>query len=96
MIGLHFSSATVFNRRIPKQKFYDNLSVNSRLKRIFTEQINAIVWQNKISPSTISVSSGETLTEIEVLLIQLNQRDLDTKALDIIDREVPYHILFIL
>jgi hypothetical protein len=91
-----FPSSTVFNRRIPKQKFYDNLSVNSQLKRIFIDQINLIVWQNKISPTTISISSGETVAEIEVILIQLNQRDLDTQALALIDSEIPYHILFIL
>ena len=37
MLGL--PSATEYNKRIHKQKFYENLSVTPALKRIFTEQI---------------------------------------------------------
>jgi hypothetical protein len=96
MNNLSFPSSTIFNRRIPKQKIYDNLSVNSQLKRIFIEQINLIIWQNKISPTTVSVSPGEAVAEIEVILIQVNQRGLDIQVLDLIDKEIPYHILFIL
>ena len=41
--------STQFNRRIPKQKFYDNLSVTPALKRAFVEQIKIIYWKNKIA-----------------------------------------------
>jgi hypothetical protein len=96
MAMLDFPPSTFFNRRVPKQKFYDNLSVNSQLKRIFVEQIEQIIWQNKISPSTVNVAAGETVTEIEVFVIQLKNRDLDKQVLELIDKEIPYHILFIL
>ena len=88
--------STVFNRRIPKQKFYENLSVTAELKRIFVEQINVIYWRNKISPATVNIAAGETVSEIEVLEIRLNQRSLDKRVLQQIDREIPYHILFLL
>jgi hypothetical protein len=93
---VNFPLSTSFNRRIPKQKFYDNLSVNSQLKRVFVEQIEQIIWQNKISPSTVNVAAGETVTEIEIMVIQLKSRDLDKQVLELIDKEIPYHILFIL
>ena len=38
MIGL--PKSTEFNRRIPKQKFYENISVSPTLKRVFIDQIN--------------------------------------------------------
>ena len=87
---------TAFNRRIPKQKFYENLSVNAELKRIFIEQINVIYWRNKISPGTVNIAAGETVSEIEVIEIRLNQNSLDKRVLQLIDREIPYHILFLL
>lgn len=87
---------TVFNRRIPKQKFYENLSVTAELKRVFVEQINVIYWRNKISPSTVNIAAGETVAEIEVIEICLNQPGLDKRVLQLIDREIPYHILFLL
>lgn len=64
MLGL--PSATEYNKRIPKQKFYENLSVTPALKRIFTEQIQSVIWANKIAPSTMNISVGKEVTEIEV------------------------------
>jgi hypothetical protein len=93
---IELPASTLFNRRIPKQKFYDNLSVTPQLKRVFTEQINLITWRNKIAPTTANIASGQTVKEIEVLSIKLNQQSLDTKALSLIDKEIPYHILFLL
>jgi DNA-binding XRE family transcriptional regulator len=87
---------TVFNRRIPKQKFYENLSVAAELKRLFAEQINAIYWRNKIAPSTVNIAPGKTVEEIEVIEIRLNQPNLDKRVLQLIDRGIPYHILFLL
>lgn len=89
-------SSTVFNRRIPKQKFYDSLSVTPQLKRVFVEQINQITWLNKIAPTTVNLMEGEVVKEVEVLSIKLTQQSLDTKVLSLIDREIPYHILFLL
>jgi 23S rRNA maturation mini-RNase III len=88
--------STVFNRKIPKQKFYDNLSITPELKRIFIEQISAIYWRNKIAPSTVNIAAGQAVTEIEVIEIHLNQPSLDRRVLHLIDKEIPYHILFLL
>jgi uncharacterized protein (UPF0248 family) len=93
---IELPQGTAFNRRIPKQKFYENLSVTAELKRIFVEQINVIYWRNKISPTTVNIAAGETVAEIEVIEIRLNQGRLDKRVLQLIDREIPYHILFLL
>lgn len=93
---LDFPTSTWFGRRIPKQKFYENLSVTPPLKRIFVEQINTICWRNKIAPSTVNVAQGETVTEIEIFEIKLNQRGLDNRGLRLVDQEIPYHLLFLL
>ena len=93
---IEIPASTVFNRRIPKQKFYDNLSVTSQLKRVFVEQISQIIWQNKIAPVTVNIMEGAAVNEIEVLCIKLNQQGIDTKVLSLIDKEIPYHILFLL
>lgn len=94
MLGL--PKSTEFNKRIPKQKFYDNLTVSSVLKRSFVEQIRIIYWANKIAPSTVNLAAGKTVTEIEVFLVRLNEENLDENVLKQIDREIPYHILFVL
>lgn len=94
MLGL--PKSTEFNKRIPKQKFYDNLTVSPTLKRSFVDQIRMIYWANKIALSTVNLAEGKNVTEIEVLHIRLNQETLDENVLKQIDREIPYHILFLL
>ena len=93
---LELPATTAFNKRIPKQKFYDNLSVTPELKRIFIEQISVIYWRNKIAASTLNVGAGERVTELEVFEIRLTKPELDTRVLQLIDKEIPYHILFLL
>lgn len=93
---LNLPSTTEYNKRIPKQKFYENLSVTPTLKRIFIEQIQNVIWANKIAPSTIAVSEGKEVTEIEVFRIVLNTEALDESALRQMDKQIPYHILFVL
>lgn len=91
-----FPQTTEFNKRIPKQKFYENMEVSSALKRVFVEQIRLIYWRNKLSASTMNVAPGETVTEIEVIEIKLAQPQLNEAVLRQIDMAIPYHILFIL
>ena len=91
-----FPSQTEFNRRIPKQKFYENLSVTPAIRRAFVEQIKTIWWRNKIAASTMNLAAGSTVTELEVFELQLNRPALDEAVLRLIDREIPYHILFLL
>lgn len=66
------------------------------LKRAFTEQVKIIWWRNKIAAATVNLTPGEAVTEIEVLELRLNQPSLDESVLLQIDREIPYHILFLL
>ncbi len=94
MIGL--PKSTAFNRRIPKQKFYENISVSPTLKRVFIDQIKVIYWRNKVAATTMNLAAGATVTELEVFEIKLNGQQLDEAVLRQIDKEIPYHILFLL
>ena len=94
MLGL--PKSTEFNRRIPKQKFYENLVISPTLKRVFVEQIRVIWWRNKIAPFTTNLAAGETVTEIEIFEVCLSAPQLDETVLRQIDKEIPYHILFLL
>lgn len=94
MIGL--PKTTEFNKRIPKQKFYENMEISSVIKQSFTEQIKMIYWRNKIAASTTNLAFGNEVTELEVFEIRLNSSELDEKLLRQIDGQIPYHILFLL
>lgn len=93
---MNFPSSTQFNKKLPKQSFYENLTVSATIKKLFVEQINALYWQNKLSADTINLTVGETVTEIEVFRIILNQDKIDEAVLKLMDKGIPYHIVFIL
>ncbi len=93
---LGFPQTTEFNKRIPKQKFYEKMEISPALKRVFVEQIKLIYWRNKLAVSTMNSAPGETGTEIEVIEIKLASPQLNETVLRQIDKEIPYHILFIL
>lgn len=93
---LGFPQTTEFNKRIPKQKLYENMEVSPALKRVFVERIKLIYWRNKLAASTMNIAPGETVTEIEVIEIKLASPQLNEAVLRQIDKEIPYHILFIL
>ena len=93
---LGFPKPTEFNKRIPKQKFYENIDITPALKRVFVEQIRLIYWRNKLAASTLNLAVGEAVTEVEVFEVRLNTPQLDEAVLRQIDKEIPYHILFIL
>ena len=88
--------STEFNKRIPKQKFYENIAVTPAMKRAFVEQIKIIYWRNKIATTTLNLAAGGQVTEIEVVEVRLSAPELDESVLRQIDREIPYHILFLL
>ena len=93
---LNLPESTEFNRRIPKQKFYENIEISPTLKRTFVEQIKIIYWRNKIAPTTVNLAHGDTVTEIEVFEISLNGQLQPEPVLRQIDKAIPYHIVFLL
>ncbi len=94
MIGL--PKSTEFNKRIPKQKFYDHIDISPALKKVFVEQVKLVYWKNKIATTTINIAAGKEVTEIEVFELRMNTPVIDENLLRQIDRVIPYHILFIL
>ena len=93
---LSFPTSTVFERRIPKQKFYQNLDVTAEVKRLFIEQIKLITWANKLSAQTMNLAPGQTVQEIEVFRIRMAGDVLDSRVLNLMDKQIPYHLLFVL
>lgn len=94
MLGL--PQSTEFNKRIPKQKFYEHITVSPALKKSFVDQIRTIYWRNKVAATTVNLAPGTIVDEVEVFEIKLNSASLDEAVLRQIDREISYHIIFLL
>lgn len=94
MLGLPRS--TQVNRRVAKEKLYQNATLAPRTREMIKDQIDSVFWRNKLADSTMAISAGETVAEIQIFEIQLRQRELDKRVLPAIAKAIPYKILFIL
>ena len=94
MLGLPRS--TEVNRRVAKEKLYANATLTTQLRDLIKDQIESVVWRNKLADSTIGVAVGETVKEIQVLEVSLRQRGIDRRVLSAIAKSIPYKILFVL
>lgn len=83
---------TKVNRVIPKNAF--DSYTTAKQKKLFTDLIARITWTHKISTDTVNLE-GKDIKEIQVFRIELKAKEDIQPILDIIDKAIPYHIIFI-
>lgn len=83
---------TKVNRVIPKNAF--DSYTTAKQKRLFTELIARIIWTHKLSPDTINLEAKD-IKEIQVFKIELKVKQEIQPVLDIIDKSIPYNIIFV-
>ena len=85
--------STNVNKFIPKNAF--DAFTNAKQKKKFIEVIDKITWLNKLSKETINLSGKET-SELQIFEIRLKEECYPKDLLDIIDKSIPYQIIFVL
>jgi hypothetical protein len=83
-----------FGRTLPKNKLYEHSGANTRLKDLFVEQVEQIVWQYKLAPETINLPARPGVPEIQIFSVQLKSTELHEDVLRCIDGAVQFPILF--
>jgi len=92
MTYFELPKSTIVNRFIPKNAFDDY--TNSSQKKKFTDTIDKITWLNKLSKDTINLD-GNDVKEIQIFEIKLKTKEKIQPLLNVIDKAIPYHIIFI-
>ena len=83
------------HRPIPKNKFFEKAVVNTKLKKEFTDKIQKITWEYKLAEETIGVPKAGSVEEIQIFEIQLKEREIPKNVLRVIDKSIPYPILYV-
>ena len=96
MYNLDLPVATAFNKPIPKEKLFLHTISSSRLREIYDEQIESVVWSNKLSMETLEIKVENGFNELEVFDISLKSRCLDKRLLNQMDKGIPYYIFHVL
>ena len=89
-----YPNQAAFGRILPKNKIYEHSGANTRLKDLFVEQVEQVVWQYKLAPETINLPARPGVPEIQVFSIQLKSTDLHEDVLRCIDGAVQFPVLF--
>ncbi len=94
-MDLNLPKSTEINKFVAKTNFYKRASITPKIHDLIEQQIDRITWMNKVAPTTMNISSGNTL-EFQIFHIQLKTPDLDNAVLVFIQKSVPYPILFVI
>lgn len=82
---------TKVGRVVPKKAFDEY--TNTKQKKLFTDCIQRISWTHKLSADTVNLDAKD-IHEIQVFKIELKQKSDILKILEIINKSIPYHIVF--
>ncbi len=93
---LYIPDRALVGRPIPKEKFYKQIGVDTKLKRKFVDEIKNIIWKYKLSKETTNLLPTADIEEIQVFEIYLKEKGISKEILENIDRIIPYPILFVL
>ena len=84
-------STTAVKRVIPKNSFES--FATPKQKRLFSEIVQRITWTHKVAPSTTNLQANQ-IQEIQFFTVELKKRAPVKELLDLIDRCIPYPIVF--
>lgn len=93
---IKFPDGTKVGKNVPKNVFYKHLEVSTKMKRIFVNDVERIIWGYKFSPSTLNVSDGKYVHEITVFDVEMKAQVCPEEMFVHIDKNIPRHTIFIL
>lgn len=83
---------TVVQRFVAKSLF-DSVT-NTKQKAMFINDVAKMIWCNTLSSETTNLPHKE-IEEIQIFSIELKEQKVIKSILEIIDKTIPYHIIFI-
>ncbi len=82
------------DRVIPKERLYAEASAGAALKQRFVDEVQRVRWAYKLGEESLRLAPGETVTEIQVFVVDLKGSSLDNSVLAAIDKTIPSQIIF--
>ncbi|WP_298992774.1 DUF4391 domain-containing protein [uncultured Pseudokineococcus sp.] len=79
---------------IAKERLYAETSAGAALKKRFIDEVQRVRWAYKLGEESLRLAAGETVTEVQVFVVDLKGSSLDKSVLAAIDGSIPSHIVF--
>lgn len=88
-------STTRIGRKMPKERFYEQLKLTSKQRESFVRLVDSIIIENSIKPSTMKIADGQNVHEIFLLDITLKEETLPSVVIEAIAKANPHRVLFL-
>ena len=89
-------AATVVHRRLPKEAFYKKLALNTAMKDKFVSDVESIFVENSLTKDNLNLADDSEVKEILVLSLTLKKQFFDDKILEVIARQNPHKLVFLM
>jgi hypothetical protein len=86
--------AALFDRVVPKAKFYEHGHVAAAVRARFVDEVQRITWTYKLAESTINLAGTTTVPEVQIFEIHAKDEDVSDVVLTGIDKAVKTPIIF--
>lgn len=95
MLGL--PQTTEVNRSLPKAQLYKKFELKQAQRDAFDTDIARMEIVNFIAPQTLpAIAVGSEVQAVFVVVVELKQRDYDTKNILLLSKLIPHRIIFAL
>lgn len=94
MLGL--PQKTELNKTIPKELIKKKFALKGSARDRFDADIKKLAIIHELSPSSINVAAGQTVSIIYVLRVSLKTKDFDEKNILLISRLINQQLIFVL
>lgn len=91
---VQWPEAAKVDRLIPKQRLYAEASAGAAVKQRFVDEVQRVRWAYKLGEESLRLAPGETVTEIQVFVIDLKSPELHNSLLVAIDTAIPSQVIF--
>lgn len=92
MIKLPESTRLSPVRRVPKDRCYLGRNGSAELKSVFTDEVDKILWTNKLSATSLNVAPSEDVREIEIFETTLTTKAVNPLVYKTLDAAIRPHV----
>ena len=93
---INFPASTIVLRRMPKEAFYKHVSLAKEIKEKFISDVERIFVENSLTKETLNLVADAQIKEILVLSMLLKKQEFDTRIIEVIARQNPHRLVFLL
>ena len=89
-------ASTLIHRRMPKEAFYKYIPLTTKQKNRFISDVDRIFAEYSFTSDNLHLPKKGNVNEILVILVELKSKNYSTRIIEVIARQNPHKLIFIM